>query len=243
MRRWNRKQRTLRNLLLCALLGTAAYVLLGFPPYTTGQKLDRLERTYMLEDLKVVCTGTDRYRYDNDWMDRRYTLVIARSPQGDYVSSSWQQTGLEIQEASWPAQPAVGGLCKVWRGGRFYVAHDDLRGAASATAVVETSRQTFTLEGRREGDGAFSFPYIAPEYRRSRFGRWDTVDPGTEIYLLEAVQLWYYEKEPGPDFDQLIEQDLLCTVTGRDAAGETVAQVDMTISTVDLNNANFLGNW
>ena len=60
MKRWNRKQKTVRNLLVCTLLGTAAYVLLGFPPYTTGQKLDRLERQYMLEDMNVVCTETDR---------------------------------------------------------------------------------------------------------------------------------------------------------------------------------------
>ena len=52
MRRWNRKRKVLRNLLLCVLLGAAAYVLLGFPPYTVGQKLDRLGRTYMLEDLE-----------------------------------------------------------------------------------------------------------------------------------------------------------------------------------------------
>lgn len=238
MRQWSRKRRIVRNLMLCALLGTAAYVLLGFPPYTTGQKLDRLARAYMLEDLEVVCTGTDRYRFGNDWFDRRYTLVIAHSPQGEYVSGGWQQNGLEVT-ASWAGQPENGGLCRVWRGGRFYVAHDDLRGAASATAVVETSRRTFTLEGRWEGDGAFSFPYIAPEYRRSRFGRWDTVGPGTEIYLLEAVQLWYYEKS-GPNFNTLIVQDLPCTVTARNAAGEIVAQVDMTVSTKDLDEVN---NW
>lgn len=242
MKRWNRKQKTVRNLLVCTLLGTAAYVLLGFPPYTTGQKLDRLERQYMLEDMNVVCTETDRYRFSNDWFDCWYTLVIARSPQGDYVSGSWKQSGLQIEETPWPDQPVTGGICKVWRGGRFYVAHDDLRGAISATAVVETSHQTFTLEGRREGNGAFSFPYIAPEYRRSRFGRWDTVDPDEEIYLLEAVQLWYYEKS-GPNFNRLIVQDLPCTVTARNAVGETVAQVNMTISTSDLNDANFLSNW
>ena len=56
MKRWNRKRKVIRNLLLCALLGTAAYVLLGFSPYTTGQKLDRLEREYMLEDLEPVYT-------------------------------------------------------------------------------------------------------------------------------------------------------------------------------------------
>ena len=173
-------------------------------------------------------TVVERVRFKPDRKD------IATELTAHYATTSGTWSGWTTPR-SWPG--------KVWRGGRFYVAHDDLRGAASATAVVETSRQTFTLEGRREGDGAFSFPYIAPEYRRSRFGRWDTVEPGTEIYLLEAVQPWYYEKTPDPDFDQLIEQDLPCTVTARSAAGEPVAQVDMTISTEDLNNANFLGNW
>lgn len=103
--------------------------------------------------------------------------MIARSPQGDYVFGSWKQSGLEIEGASWPGRPVAGGLSKVWRGGRFYVAHDDLRGATSATAVVETRHQTFTLDGWQEGNGAFSFPYIAPEYRRSRFVGRDTVTP------------------------------------------------------------------
>ena len=56
MRRWNRKRKVVRNLLLCVLLGTAAYVLLGFSPYTTGQKLDRLERDW---GVTVLQDGED----------------------------------------------------------------------------------------------------------------------------------------------------------------------------------------
>lgn len=155
MRRWNRKQKVLRNLLLCVLLGTAAYVLLGFPPYTTGQKLDRLEGTYMLEGLQTVYQETQRHRRDDQWFGRWYTLVIARSPQGDYVASSWEQSGLSVTNDMWPNKIGQSGLCRVW-GDQLYAAADGLRGAVSATMEVETKKQTFTLEGQRVADGVFS---------------------------------------------------------------------------------------
>ena len=41
--RLTRGQQTVRNLILCVLLGTLSYTALGFPPYTVQGMLDRVE--------------------------------------------------------------------------------------------------------------------------------------------------------------------------------------------------------
>lgn len=234
MRRWNRKQKVLRNLLLCVLLGTAAYVLLGFPPYTTGQKLDRLEGTYMLEGLQTVYQETQRHRRDDQWFGRWYTLVIARSPQGDYVTSSWEQGGLKVQEDVWPDKIGRSGLCRVW-GNRLYAAADGLRGAASATMEVETKKQTFTLEGQRVADGVFSFSYLSPDHAYDHYAHNQDYPPGPELDLLDAVDLWYWEKSGPFSYSMDGGQELLCTVTARDEAGETLPQVELTLEVHELD--------
>ena len=52
--RLNRKQKIVRNLLACGLLGLAVYAMLGFPPYTVRGMLDRVERRYLLSDLEPL---------------------------------------------------------------------------------------------------------------------------------------------------------------------------------------------
>lgn len=237
MRRWNRRQRVVRNLLLCALLGAAAYVLLGFPPYITGQKLDRLERTYMLEDLEQVCTQTQRHRSDDQWFDRWYTLVIARSPQGDYVTSSWEQSGLKVERDVWPEQIGRGGICRVW-GDQLYAAADGLRGAVSATMEVETKKRTLTLEGKRLEDGVFSFSYLSPDHDYDRFSHGQDINPDEEIDLLDAVDLWYWEESDMFAYT-LSSQDLLCTVTARDEAGQILAEVELPLDVMELGTQEF----
>lgn len=233
MKRWNRKQKVIRNLLLCALLGTAAYVLLGFPPYTTGQKLDRLERTYMLEDLEPVYTEAARHRRDDQWFGQWYTLVIARSPQGDYATSSWEQGGLKVQADVWPNKISQSGLCRVW-GDQLYAAADGLRGAASATMEVETKRQTFTLEGQRVADGVFSFSYLSPDHQYDHYAHNQDAPPGPELDLLDAVGLWYWEKVGPSSYILDGGQEMLCTVTARDEAGEPLPEVKLTVSVHEL---------
>ena len=234
MRRWNRKQKVLRNLLLCALLGTAAYVLLGFPPYTTGQKLDRLEREYMLEDLEPVYTQTQRRRRDDQWFSRWYTLVIARSPQGDYVTSTWEQDGLSVTNDMWLDKIGQSGLCRVW-GDRLYAAADGLRGAVSAAMEVETKKQTFTLEGQRVADGVFSFSYLSPDHAYDHYAHNQDYPPGPELDLLDAVEIWYWEKAGPFAYSLDGSQEILCTVTAWDEAGETLPEVKLTVGLHELN--------
>jgi hypothetical protein len=238
MRRWNRKRKVLRNLLLCALLGTAAYVLLGLPPYTTTQKLDRLERTYMLEDLEPVCTETVRHRRDDQWFGRWYTLVIARSPQGDYVTSSWEQGGLSVTNDMWPARIQRSGLCRVW-GDQLYAAADGLRGAVSATMEVETKKQTFTLEGQQVADGVFSFSYLSPDHAYDRYAHNQDAPPSLELDLLDAVDLWYWEKVGPSSYTLDGGQEMLCTVTARDEAGETLPEMKLTVGVHELEVQNY----
>lgn len=234
MRRWNRKRKVVRNLLLCVLLGTAAYVLLGFPPYTTGQKLERLEREYMLEDLEPVYTQTQRHRRDDQWFGRGYTLVVARSPQGDYVTSSWEQGGLKVQTDVWPDKIGQSGLCRVW-GDRLYAAADGLRGAASATMEVETKKQTFTLEGQWVAEGVFSFSYLSSDHAYDHYAHNQDYPPGPELDLLDAVDLWYWEKLGPFSYSMDGGQELLCTVTARDEAGQTLPQVELALEVHELD--------
>ena len=233
MKRWNRKQKVIRNLLLCALLGTAAYVLLGFPPYTTGQKLDRLEGTYMLEGLQTVYQETQRHRRDDQWFGRWHTLVIARSPQGDYVASSWEQGGLSLTNDMWPDKIGQGGLCRVWND-QLYAAADGLRGAASATMEVETKRQTFTLEGQRVADGVFSFSYLSPDHQYDHYAHNQDAPSGPGLDLLDAVDLWYWEKVGPSSYILDGGQEMLCTVTARDEAGEPLPEVKLTVGVHEL---------
>lgn len=233
MRRWNRKQKVLRNLLLCVLLGAAAYVLLGFPPYTVGQKLDRLGREYMLEDLEPVYTETVRHRAADQWFGRWYTLVVARSRQGDYVTSSWEQSGLKVERDVWLEQIGRGGICRVW-GDQIYAAADGLRGAVSATMEVETKKRTFTLEGKRLEDGVFSFSYLSPDHDYGRFSHGQDIIPDEEIDLLDAVDLWYWEESDMFTYT-LFSQDLPCTVTARDEAGQILAEVELSLNVMELD--------
>lgn len=237
MRRWNRKQKVLRNLLLCALLIAVIYVLLDFPPYTTGQKLDRLEGTFMLEDLQTVYQETQRHRRDDQWFGRWHTLVIARSPQGDYVTGSWEQGGLSVKNDVWPAQIRRSGLCRVWND-QLYAAADGLRGAASATMEVETKKQTFTLEGQRVADGVFSFAYLSPDHQYDRYAHNQDYPPGPELDLLDAVNLWYWEKV-GTSYILDGGQEMLCTVKAWNEAGETLPEVKMTVSVHELEVQNY----
>lgn len=232
MRRWNRKQRVIRNLLLSVLLGLAAYALLGFPPYTTGQKLDRLEREFMLEDLEPVYVQTGRHRRADQLFGSWYTLVMARSPQGNYVSEGWEQSGLKIEESMWERNLGEKSICQVW-GDAFYVAADALRNAVCATAVVETKYRTFTLEGQPVEEGVFSFAYLVPDHDYNRFAHGQRIDPGTEIDLLDAVELWYWEN------NVLVSQDLSCTVTARDQAGKVLGELELSLDVMELDTQNF----
>ena len=45
--RLNRARKTIRNLILCALLWALVYTMLGFPPYTVRGMLDQIGRAHV----------------------------------------------------------------------------------------------------------------------------------------------------------------------------------------------------
>ena len=60
--RLTRGQQTVRNLILCVLLGTLSYTALGFPPYTVQGMLDRVERQYLLSGLEPLLVKRNTLR-------------------------------------------------------------------------------------------------------------------------------------------------------------------------------------
>lgn len=241
MRHWNRTWKTVRNLLACLLLAGLVYGMLGFPPYTTGQKLRRLERRYLLEDLEPVYVERIRHRSSRQWYGRWNTLLIARSPAGDYVAASYEQDLLDIMEGIWWNEKlAKGNVGYVWAGGRFFVAGEGLRGAVSATAVVETRKRDFTLEGEQVGEGVFAFTYAAPDHDYDvRSGHGPSVGPDGVTDLLYAVDLWYWDlvrEEDGSVRYHFAYEDLPCSVTAYDGAGRAVGTERLAIGAKELNS-------
>ena len=69
----NRKQKILRNLLVCGLLGLVVYILLGFPPYTVRGMLARIERDYLVPDLEPILVDRTEFRYSTGfWNETEY---------------------------------------------------------------------------------------------------------------------------------------------------------------------------
>lgn len=240
MRHWNRKEKAARNLLVCVLLAGVIYAMLGFPPYTVGQKLKRLEQRYLLANLEPLYVERIRHRGSSQWYGRYNTLVIARSPEGDYVATAFEQDLLEIMEGIWWNEKlGKGNLCYVWAKGRFFVAGENLRGAASATAVVETRNRDFTLEGERVGDGVFAFTYVAPDHDYSvRSGNAPSVGPDGVTDLLYAIDLWYWDlvrEEGGSLHYTFAYEDLPCSVTAYDEAGRVVGTERLAIGAAELD--------
>ena len=77
--RLNRKQRIVRNLLMCGLLWLAVYAMLGFPPYTVRGMLDRVERRYLLSDLEPLLVERSSRKYSNQFYKNHDNYLLAKS--------------------------------------------------------------------------------------------------------------------------------------------------------------------
>lgn len=247
----NRKQKILRNLLLCALLGFCVYAALGFPPYTVKGMCRQVARDYFLEDLEPVYVRQDKFKYAYEGLSRKDTFVLARSGE-TYAAFQFQQHGLQnlrYYVRSYGVEMENDALCTAW-GGTLYAA-GTFADAVSATAVVTAQRQyaslgeagepvDFTLKGEKLSDGAFAFSYISPEHSwyspTSMHGR--DPAPGQEIDLLDAIELWYWEplgEEDGGGYS-LLHAELPCAVTLYGADGGVLDVLEMEVGVYALTD-------
>lgn len=248
--RLNRKQKIVRNLLICALLGFCAYAALGFPPYTVKGMCRQVARDYFLEDLEPVYVRQEKSKaYYGEYLGRKNTFVLARSG-GTYTAFQFQQHGLQNMRyyvRGSGVEMANGALCTAW-GGTLYAA-GPFEDAVSATAVVTARRQyaalgedgevvDFTLEGEKLSDGAFAFSYISPDHRWSRFEPGQDPLPGQEIDLLDAINLWYWKPlgEENGGGHSLLHADLPCVVTLYGADGGVLDVLELAVEVYELDD-------
>ena len=93
--------------------------------------------------------------------------------------------------------------------------------------------RAFTLTGERLAEDVFAFPYQA-ERSQAYWEAWEGGDyDDRDLNLEELVELWY--REPAEDADpgvcRMLDEELPCTVTLYDGAGEVLKTVSLTVTT------------
>lgn len=245
--RLNRGQKTVRNLILCALLAALVYAMLGFPPYTVRGMLARLERQYLLSDLEPVLAERDSRRYSSDLFSHHRTYLIARSGN-TYLCADFTRHVLEVEtDRRWRnmSRDAVCAVCKE----TLYVA-GDFTEAASAAAEVTVQRttqvydrdteertrtigerKTFTYQGEKVNDALFSF-YYREEGEPDSWGPW-----GPSNGLKEAACNWYRGYVKGEGGYSILQADLPVKVTLYDADGGVLDTLELTIDNYEIYSA------
>lgn len=240
--RLTRGQKTVRNLGLCVLLATLAYAALGFPPYTVRGMLERTERHYLLSGLEPVLVDRDSWRFSDDWFSRHSTLLLART--GDsYVAAEFQRHFLEVySDRGRSLKMRQGAVCAAHSGTLFVAG--DFGAAVSATAEVtvegviqiidqdtgefqSTFREpeTFSYQGEKAGDGAFSFRYGDKEKLRH-----------TDEGLAGAAYNRYRAYAKG-DMDggySILHADLPVRVTLYGEGGEVLKTLELSVDNYEL---------
>lgn len=243
----SRGQKTIRNLLLCALLWALVYAMLGFPPCTVRGMLDRVERQYLLSDLEPVLVEKSSRRYTGNFLAQHTTCLIART--GDtYVSTEFTRRGLEVQtEYRRGLTMSRGALCAAVNGTLY--AAGDFAEAASATVEVTARRttqvydpeteeykltlgeeKTFSYQGEKVSDNLFSF-----YYREEDPDTWGVWGPSTG--LEGAAYRWYsaYTKGDRDGGRGILHADLPVKVTLYDEAGGTLDTLELSIDNYELH--------
>ena len=203
--RLNRKQKIVRNLLMCGLLWLAVYAMLGFPPYTVRGMLDRVERRYLLSDLEPLLVERSSRKYSNQFYKDHDTYLLAKS--GDtYLHTMYTRSLLRVRpEYGRYLKMGHGALCTA-RDGTMYVA-GPFRTAVSATAEVTAQKTTqyytqstdtwetvlgesctFTFQGERLGEGSCS---------PSATGRRTTMPPGRWMACRSQNTTWKMRRRSG----------------------------------------------
>lgn len=244
----SRGQKTVRNLLLCALLGALVYAALGFPPYTVRGMLDRVERRYLLSDLDPVLVVRDSWRYSSDVLPHHVTYLIART--GDaYISTDFTRHGLDVRpEYRRNLKLSHNALC-LGLNGTLYVA-GDFGEAASASVEVTAQRttrmydpeteeyelvvrdkKTFSYPGEKVSGALFSFRYREGKGGMASWGAW-----GPYTDLEEAAYNWYstYYKGASDGSRGILHGDLPVKVMLYDEAGGVLDTLELSISNYEL---------
>lgn len=240
--RLNRGQKTIRNLLLCALLGALTYAMMGFPPYTVRGILDRAERRYLLSDLEPVLVERTSIRYDNEFFAWHATYVLARA--GDtYLCTNSSRHGLAVwAEYRRSAKMSRGAIC-MGLDGTLYVAGNLPPDAASASAEVTARRtnltyypdtgeytlasgeeKTFAFQGEKINGEVFSF-----RYREGKGDAW-----GSYTGLEAAANGWYSGYVKGDEGRSILHADLPVKVTLYDEAGGVLDTLELSVDNYEL---------
>lgn len=244
--KWNRGQKTIRNLTLCVLLGVLVYAMLGFPPYTVRGMLDRVERLYLLSDLEPVLVEKGSLRYSNEWFAYHTTYLIARS--GDtYITTEFTRHGLAVEpERRRSTRLDRNALCMAWDG-TLYVAGDFME-AASASVEVTAQRttrtydpkteeyeltlgekKTFAYPGEKVSDALFSFSYR--EEDAESWGAWASDDS-----LEGAANNWYsvYYNLMSDGGRGILHADLPVQVTLYGGDGQALDTLELFVDNYEL---------
>lgn len=228
----NRKQKIIRNFLICLVLIFSIHAAMGFPPYTVEWMCRQVQRDYLLPELEPLYTFREKHSYSGEWLDRTYTFVIARC-QDTYLSFQYDRNVL-TQERMYSRGVGIGedALCMA-RKGMLYVA-GDFTGVETATAVVRATNgvdvKDFDLTGELLAEGVYGFRYSERDLVFL-----DDDKPVEEMDLGEISMYWY--RTPHGDSSYSYDHaELPVTVTLRNAAGETVDTLELSIGTYDLHS-------
>lgn len=253
----NRKQKILRNLLVCGLLGLAVYAMLGFPPYTVRGMLARIERDYLLPDLESILVERTEFRYSmRFWNETEYnTYLLARAGDDTYLYTMYSRRFLKVRaEYRRNLKMGKGTLCTA-RDGTMYVA-GHFGDVASATAEVTAQKttqyytqstdtreiirgetRTFTLQGEKAGEELLTFQYRGEEAH----SRWNLDDvPESEYNLEDAASEWYsgYLKDTANESERqgrsVLHADLPVHVTLYGEDGRVLDTLDLTVDNYEL---------
>lgn len=245
--RLNRKQKIVRNLLVCLLLAAATYAALGFPPYTVRGMLERTERRYLLSDLEPLLVKRERIDYSNELLDTHETYLLAKTGN-TYIFTKYTRHFLAV-EPGYSDKLKMGRdfLCAA-QGGCLYLAGEFPDDASAVMRVTAEKREmyydrdrkllgiergparTFTYQGERLGEELFEFRYMEED----DFS-WALPDlPESEYHLGQTAREWYSSYMEGIDGRGVDHADLPVTVTLYNGEGEVLDTLDFTISNYEL---------
>ena len=147
--RLNRKQKTVRNLLVAALCLTLTWVWAGCPPLTRGMMLRQAARANLVSGWEEV--------YDESWPDQGRVMYLRWGE--DY----WQlrYKGLEVLQTDICGTGGVMVTPSRETAGDLLVATSLDAVSAEVTWNIRGQEMTWTVAGELLGDGLFRFP--APE--------------------------------------------------------------------------------
>lgn len=247
----NRKQKIVRNLLVCGLLGLVVYTLLGFPPYTVRGMLARTEREYLLSDLEPVLVERKTRKYSNTVFQWHDTYLLARTGDDTYLCTMYSRRFLQVRaEQRRNLKMEKGALCMALDG-TLYVA-GPFQNVTAATAEVTAQKTTqyvtqatntretvrgetraFTFQGERAGEALFTFQYRGEDHRSYNV-------PESEYDLENAAEEWYsgYLKDPADESEgqgrEILHADLPVHVTLYGGDGGVLGTLDLTVDNYEL---------